>query len=186
MAAPAPTLTKERLAPDLGLTESRDRSAFYWCGMVGKKPPKAFLNIGPVTFPQWHTPWEGAGHDGAGRRGQYPGVVCRLSESHISRLKDMLKRGVMRWRSREGTEANGQEYYLDTPEVIEAARKKWRLTEDQVAEYAARSEKPADGDEALSMHVYCVKVNPPDGANLNSWRPGPVPASVYELGLEAP
>lgn len=175
---------RERLAPDLGRTESKDRAAFYWCGVVGEHPPKAFFNIGPVTFPRWHTPWEGSGAEG--QRGKYAGVICRLTESQVARLKDMLKRGALRWRQRDGVNAHGGEFYIDTPEVIEAAKKKWRLTDEQVAEYEARSERAMDGDEPLSMHVYCVKVDPPKGANLDSWRPGPIPASVYETGIDAP
>ena len=126
----------------------------------------------------------GAGAEG--QRGKYAGVICRLTESQVARLKDMLKRGVMRWRTRDGVNAHGGEFYIDTPEVVEAARKKWRLTDEQVAEYEARSEKVMDGDEPLSQHVYCVKVDPPKGANLDSWRPGPMPASVYDMGIDAP
>lgn len=195
-AKPAASAPVQRLGPNLvGLAgQATEKSDLYWVGVIpwnkddpnSQPPPMHFMNIGPVTFQTWYTPWEGADDAGAGIRGRYPGTLVRLTVSQVARLVGELQRTVVRWRERKGRHAHGYLVRAETPEEIEAARKRYALREDQVAMATAKIAVFTEGDEPVSKYIYCVKVTAPGLTEGAVARPGGIPASAWDTGIDLP
>lgn len=189
--APVSTKGPERLGPVIGTSHATEKSAVYWVGVIpwnksdpaSMPPPMHFMNIGPVTFPTWSTPWEGSDEAGSGIRGRYPGALVRLPISHVSRLINELTRTVVRWRERKGQHAHGYLVRAETVEEIAEAKKRYALRDDQVAMATAKIATFSEGDEPASMFIYCVKTDLPEGSNA---RPGRIPDSAWVTGIELP
>lgn len=199
----APTATKEAakpaaptdlrgLGPKVGAVQFTEKSALYWVGIIpwnksdpaSKPPPFHHCTVGPVSFQTWFTPWEGAGEGGEGVRGRYPGKIERYTASQMARFVSELQRTAVRWREHKGdVHDNGFPVRAESAEEIEAQRKRFALREDQVAMAMAKIEIFMYGDEPLSKFIYCVRTTLPEGSHS---RPGQIPASVYDLGIELP
>jgi hypothetical protein len=182
----------ERLGPVITAgTVTKEKAAVYWVGVIpwkqddsaSRPPPMHFMNIGPVTFQTWSTPWEGKDESGAGIRGRYPGSLVRLTESQVSRLKSELMRTVVRWRERKGRHAHGYLVRQESAAEIEEATKRWKLNEVQVAEATAKIAVFREDDEPVSAYIYCVKTDLPEGSNA---RPGGIPPSAWDTGIDLP
>lgn len=192
-AAPA----RDVLAPDLSRGAPLQRkSAIYWVGVIPPRegddashPPMHNITLGGVTFPMRHTPWEDH-RQGDDKRGDYPGYLARLTDAQVDQLKEACRRTIVRWRERTGRHAHGHQVYLVNEADIQAAKEKWKLTDAQVATYAARVGNVTirDSDEPISKYIYCVKVDAKSGAEEGgTWRPSAqIPRPIVETGIEAP
>lgn len=202
-APPRATKPPEVLAPDLTRgTALRERSAPYWVGVIGyakanaKKgvtgrdhPPMHSVDLGGITFPEKFTPWEGGeGEEEEAIRGRYMGAVVHLTETRVAKLKEALKRTLIRWRERKGRHAHGYKVTLEDDAAIEEARKRWGLNEAQVANLKAKASQQQllPTDEPIGKYLYCVKLDG-DHEEGTTWRPhAGVPKCVLETGIEAP
>lgn len=187
----------ESLAPDLSGTRPTQRSAIYWCGVRGyvegdprrPHPPMHDITVGGVTFMERYQPWEDH-REGEDKRGSYPGLLLRLTEDRVARLKSALRRTVVRWREREGRHAHG--YLVTVPEEgeVEQARKRWGLTEAQVAAYQGKIAgiQFLPGDEPVGRYLYCLRVEEAPGVvEMGTYRPAAsIPPSVLETGILNP